>query len=308
MIEWDALRVVLAVHRSGSMSAAAELLRVDRATVIRRLDSLETKLKSKLFDRRPDGCTLTAAGRNIIGLVEGVEQAMTALAHRVEGEDGRSAGLVKLAGPEFILSTIIAPALATLRTMHPDLSLDLHTEFSGIDLIRGEADIVLRFDRPASEAVVARKVGTLAVVLCASPDYLARAGVPAGGNLAGHELLVLEGPLGRIPAMGWLLSQIYDVRVAMRASDLAPLLAAARAGAGIACLPAIAVTAGSGLVAVPPGVVGRCDIFLATHRDLRTRARVRTVFDFVVRLIGNNAADLSGAGIETLAAEGRVEA
>ena len=64
MLEWDALRVVLAVHRRGSMSGAAELLSVDRATVIRRLDALEANLKTRLFDRRPDGCTLTAAGRN----------------------------------------------------------------------------------------------------------------------------------------------------------------------------------------------------------------------------------------------------
>ncbi len=297
MIEWDALRVVLAVHRSGSMSAAAELLGVDRATVIRRLDSLETKLKSKLFDRRPDGCTLTAAGRNIIGLVEGVEQAMTALAHRVEGDDGRTDGLVTLAAPAFLISAVIAPVLPTLRAMHPDLGLDLRAEFNELDLVRGETDIALRFERPSSEAVVARKVGSLAVALCAAPSYLERAGTPLAGDLAGHELLVLEGPLGRIPAMGWLLSQLYDVRVAMHSSAIEPLVAAARAGAGIACLPAVIVRQAA-LVPIAPGIVGRCDMFLATHRDLRSRARVRTVFDFVVRVLGNNAAELSGAGIE----------
>jgi DNA-binding transcriptional LysR family regulator len=164
----------------------------------------------------------------------------------------------------------------------------------------------LRFDRPASEAVVARRVGSLAVVLCASPDYLSRAGTPTGGNLAGHELLVLEGPLGRIPAMGWLLSQIYEVRVAVRASEIEPILAAARGGAGIACLPAV-VVGDSGLVPIAPGIVGRCDMYLATHRDLRARARVRTVYDFIVRLLGNHAAELGGADIPA-ALDGRVDA
>jgi DNA-binding transcriptional LysR family regulator len=97
--------------------------------------------------------------------------------------------------------------------------------------------------------------------------------------------------------MGWLLSQIYEVRVAMRANEIEPIAAAARAGAGIACLPAILATEDSGLVPVAPGVVGRCDMYLATHRDLRTRARVRTVYDFVVRLLGNSAAELGGAGV-----------
>ena len=302
MLEWDALRVVLAVHRRGSMSGAAELLSVDRATVIRRLDALEANLKTRLFDRRPDGCTLTAAGRNIIGLVEDVEQAMTALAHRVEGEDGRTAGSVTLAAPPFLLSRIVAPALLTLRSMHPELSIDLRAEFAELDLVRGEADIALRFDRPANEALVARRVGSLAVALCASPDYLARAGTPADGNLAGHELLVLDGPLGRIAAMGWLLSQLHTVRIAMRSTDVEPVLAAARAGAGIACLPAIAITEDSGLVPVAPGVVGRCDMFLATHRDLRERARVRTVFDFVVLLMGHEAAALGGTRFHAPAA------
>ena len=73
MIEWDYLRVVLAVHRGGSMAAGAERLSVDRATVQRRLDALEAQLKSRLFDRRPDGCVLTPAGRNVIGLIERVE-------------------------------------------------------------------------------------------------------------------------------------------------------------------------------------------------------------------------------------------
>ena len=93
----------------------------------------------------------------------------------------------------------------------------------------------------------------------------------------------------------------------MRASEIGPILAAARGGAGIACLPAIAVGPDSGLVPIAPGIVGRCDMYLATHRDLRTRARVRTVYDFVVRLMGNNAAELGGAGIPAVL-DGRVEA
>jgi DNA-binding transcriptional LysR family regulator len=214
---------------------------------------------------------------------------------------------VKLTAPEFLLSRIVAPALPTLRKMHPDLSLDLRGDFSSADLIRGETDIALRFDRPANEAIVARRVGSLAVVLCASRDYLARAGAPAGGRLTGHELLILDGPLGRIPAMGWLLSELHHVKVAMRASEVGPVIAAARAGAGIACIPANALTDDTGLVPVSPGVVGRCDIFLATHRDLRKRARVRTVFDFIVRLLGQHATGLSG-GARVQQAEDAIEA
>ena len=66
-MEWDHLRYMLAIHRGGSMQAAAVELRVDRATVLRRLDSLEAALRAKLFERRSDGCVLTKAGQEIIG-------------------------------------------------------------------------------------------------------------------------------------------------------------------------------------------------------------------------------------------------
>src|SRR5688572_18496479 len=79
VLEWDQLRYMLAVHRGGSMQAAAAELRVDRATVVRRLDALEAALGARLFERRRDGCTLTPAGLEIIETVRGIEQATTSL-------------------------------------------------------------------------------------------------------------------------------------------------------------------------------------------------------------------------------------
>jgi DNA-binding transcriptional LysR family regulator len=293
MMEWDYLRVVLAVHRGGSMAGAAEQLGVDRATVQRRLDALEAQLKSRLFDRRPDGCVLTPAGRNVIGLIERVEQAMTALAHRVEGEDQAAAGTVKLAGPQFLIEAVIAPAIPTLRELYPGLELDLRTDHDSLDLARGEADIALRYVRPANEALVARRIGSVGVGLFASDAYVARRGMP-GANFAGHDLLLLEGPIGNLPAMGWLFGQMQDANIPLRSDDVSSLAAGLCSGAGIACIPAIAVDGLAGIVPVPPGIVGRFDIYLATHRDLRERARVRSVYDFVVRLFSQRAASLSG--------------
>lgn len=79
MLEWDHLPIVLAIHRGGSMQSAADTLAIDRATVLRRLDALEARLGARLFDRRRDGCVLTRAGLDIIGTVEGIAEAMTAL-------------------------------------------------------------------------------------------------------------------------------------------------------------------------------------------------------------------------------------
>lgn len=295
MIDWDLMRVVLAIHRRGSMAGASELLGIDRATVLRRLDALEGQLQSRLFERRPDGCLLTPAGRNIIGLVEGVEQAMTALELRVEGEDTRVEGRVCVAAPLFLIESVIAPALPTVRAAYPALDVELRADFESLDLARADADIALRFSRPANDAVIARRAGSIAIGLFASETYSRGRGMPQGGDLQGHDLLLLDGPLGHLPCMGWPLAQLSGARVVLRSDEPGPLVAAAAAGAGIACVPVVAAIAAPNLHALSPGIVGRAEIYLATHRDLRTRARVKSVFDLLARLFTQRAADLTGA-------------
>src|SRR5258707_13101218 len=114
MLEWDHLRVVLAVHRSGSMQGASQILAVDRATVLRRLDALEARLGARLFDPRRDGSVLTSAGLEIIANADGIEQAMTALEHRVQGEDRPAEGIVTVTVPSFFAVKMQTPALPRL--------------------------------------------------------------------------------------------------------------------------------------------------------------------------------------------------
>jgi hypothetical protein len=88
--------------------------------------------------------------------------------------------------------------------------------------------------------------------------------------------------------------------VTVQSNEIAPLVAAMRAGAGIACLPAVAVEDLAEVEPVAPGIVGRMDLFLATHRDLRERARVRSAFDFLTRLFAQKSAALNGASVARL--------
>ena len=279
------------------MSAAAELLGVDRATVIRRLDSLETKLKSRLFDRRPDGCTLTAAGRNIIGLVEGVEQAMTALAHRVEGEDGRSRGSGQARRARVpAVEHHRARRCRHLRTMHPDLSprSPRRVQRARPGARRGRHRPAVR--PPGQRGGRCPAGGTLAVVLCASPDYLARAGLPAGGD---SRVTNCSSSKGRWANPGDGLAAVADLRSAGR--DAAQRDRAVRRGGAGRRRHSLRSSdrgrSGRGLVPVSPGIVGRCDMYLATHRDLRSRARVRTVYR-LPRAAAREATPPSSAGAE----------
>src|SRR5260221_5321136 len=191
MLEWDHLRVVLTVHRGGSMQAASQLLDVDRATVLRRLDALEARLGARLFDRRRNGCVLTRAGLEIIGTVEGIEQAMTALEHRVHGEDRRAEGVVTITVPEFFAVKVLVPGLPRLSAAHPGLTVAIRTGHGFLNLSRGEADIALRNRRPDHNSLVSRRVGAVAIALYASPAYIAKRG-SADAGLSGPDLIPFD--------------------------------------------------------------------------------------------------------------------
>jgi DNA-binding transcriptional LysR family regulator len=295
MIEWDQLRYMLAIHRGGSMQAAAAELRVDRATVLRRLDSLESALGARLFDRRRDGCTLTKSGLEIIETVKGIELATTALAARVSGEDKRPQGVVNVTVPEFFAIKVLCPALPRFAELYPGITIEIATGHSFLNLARGEADIALRNRRPDHNSLVARRVGLVGIGLYASADYLAAH--PCDGPLGGHNVNLFDESLRGMPGVSWLETQLSDARVVMRSNEILPVVAATKASAGIGCIPAIAAHGEPSLVLVPPGLIGQPEIFLITHRDLRGRARVRAVFDFIVRLCTERAADLAGGTV-----------
>jgi DNA-binding transcriptional LysR family regulator len=97
MWQWDDVRFFLALSRNRSLSGAARTLRVDHATVGRRLGSFEVQLGAKLFDRTPEGFAITAAGRVILDQCETMEAAAASVDRMVAGSDARLSGLVRVA-------------------------------------------------------------------------------------------------------------------------------------------------------------------------------------------------------------------
>jgi molybdate transport repressor ModE-like protein len=293
MLEWDHLRIVLAIHRKGSMQAAAEDLGIDRATVLRRLDALEARLKASLFDRRHDGCVLTEAGHAIIATVEGIEQAMTAIEHRVSGRDREAEGAVSVALPEFLAAKILAPELPRFAKLHPGITVEVISGNGLMNLTRGEADIALRNRRPDHNTLVSRHAGTAGLGFFASRDYLASRGDPARG-LGGHDFVLFDSSLANVPSYTQMEDIARHGRIVMRSNEILPMVAAAKAGLGLAFLPCIAAHGEPGLSLVAPGIVAEREMYLVTHRDLLKRTRVRLVFDLVVRICAENAAALAG--------------
>jgi DNA-binding transcriptional LysR family regulator len=294
MIDWDNLRIALAVHRTGSIAAAAAGLDVDRTTVLRRLDALELQLGARLFERRPGGCVLTRSGASVLERVGDMEELVLSLASRVAGEDQRTSGVVRITLPVFVAAYLLAPDLGKLRDQHPGLEVELLTGQRLFNLARREADIAIRNLRPAKGRLVSRRVGTAAFALFASPGYLARRGTP-GAALAGHDVILFDESLAVTPGYRAFAARAEAGRAVLRASEMPVALAAVREGVGIGLLPCVALRAAPELVALPPGPLARTEVHAVTHADIQRTARIRAVLGFIAGCFADHATLLAGA-------------
>ncbi len=289
-MEWSDLRYLLAVHRKGSLAAAAKELGVTKATMSRRLAALEEAIGAQLLERKPSGMTLTAAGREAVAAAEEIDRAASSLRDRVASASGTSArGTVRLTAPQFLAARFFIPALPELKQRYPELDVDLVGTNQVLNLAQGEADLGIRNVRPTQASLTAKKVVDLGGYVYGSALYLERKGTPATRDLTGHDVLVYQG-LGGMPGFEWMRDEAHGGTIAFRANEPDALLSAATAGLGLAAVPCVLGDAQPALRRVEALGYGRCDLYLIVPEQLRRTPRVRAVADFVCEVLVRNRA------------------
>lgn len=282
-IDWDALRIVSAIHRAGSLRGAARLLGVNHATVTRRLTQLEAALAAQLFDRRPDGYVLTQAGEDILAVAEKTEADLLAVTRRIGGRDDEPYGTIRLNVPPAMLTSFLPAILAAFARAHPEIELDVDAAHSFTDLARREADVSLRMDSAITEDVVARKLADYAKAVYAAPDLAAEIG-RTGPDPARHFWI---GWGTDMPYRGFPAGTPFPdlpVRHALFSNTLQ--VESAKAGMGLALLPCFLGDQEPGLTRVPgTGLLPGKSLWLLFHGDLRRTARIRALVDFLVPAI-----------------------
>ncbi len=284
-MNWDDLKVVLAVARAGTLAGAARDLRVDATTVGRRIAAVEGVLRARLFDRVSGGCVATEAGHRALALAKEVERATSAFRNEIEGADQRIEGAVRLTGLDAIFDHLMIPRLPRLLDRHPGLEITFWSNLRFDDLSRREADIALRSREPRHPDSVGRKLGTLA-----QAAYAAKAApVDRRPSLIGlpHEhdgsefsrILTESFPTGTIVARAGSESHVH---------------ALVRAGVGIGLLDCFVGDRDPRLRRVLPDPVWTQTAWAEVHLAMARAPRILVVLDFLRAIFAEEERLLSG--------------
>ena len=120
MFDWEDMRHFVALAETGTLSAAARALKVDHATVGRRVSALEQIFDTVLIERLPKRWVLTEAGRRVAALAEGMQNQAHALERAVKAQRSPLSGTVTISTPPALASHVLAPRLGSVRRLYPD--------------------------------------------------------------------------------------------------------------------------------------------------------------------------------------------
>lgn len=284
-MQWDDVRIFLAVARSGQILGAAKSLGLNHATVARRLTSLEDALGSKLLIRRTNGSELSGEGERFLLHAERVESAVLA-AQEAVGGDSRIDGTVRVGAPDGFGVAFLAPRLGELIERHPGLRVELVPVPRAFSLSRREADIAVTLERPREGRLVARKLTDYRLGLYAAPVYLAAHGMPATrDDLAGHRLVGYVEDLLYTASLDYTGEFLKGWRSSLAVSSSTGQTEAVRAGAGIGILHEFMASGDRGLVPVLPEHTLTRSYWTVMHEDLRSVRRVALVAEFLSEVV-----------------------
>ncbi len=279
-LDWDDVRYFVALARHGTLSATARALRVNHATVARRIASLETLIGRALFDRRANGYVLTAEGKAVLKEASVMEEAALSVLRRLDAGTELS-GLVRLAAGRVLAERFLIERLRAFHERYPAIDLEVIGGSRVVSLAKREADVALRYGPPKDSELSARRVATITFGLYASATYREKLKVGQSPAFIGFDQ---ESDF--IAEAKWLAHQFGDQRFSFRTNSQTTQAAAARAGYGVALLPKYIVASHEpDLVQVFLG--GRLperDVWLLARRDLKNVPRVRAVTDYLVEI------------------------
>ena len=229
------MEVFVAAVDTGSFTAAAERFGISAVMVGKHVRELEQRLGAALLTRTTRRQSLTEIGRQYAEQCRAILAQIDAAERGAETLRGAPRGVLKVSCAVSFGMEWLAPMIADYLEQYPEVSVDLNLNYRMIDMVEEGFDVAVRIGPLEDSSLVARPLGPYGVVICGSPDYLARRGVPKEpADLAQHECLEFS---GWVPQARWRLKGEKDGRNVplsrLRANNSYALKQAALAGFGL---------------------------------------------------------------------------
>lgn len=277
---WDDHRFFLAVAREGSLTAAGRAIGVSQPTVSRRLESLERRLKVRLFDRTRHGYELTAAGTELFAAVQRVDEQLAEAGRKIHGKDQTAAGELRLTCTEIFLNGYLAPLLWRFLSRHPGIDFSVICTDSALSLGRSDADLAIRFARHPPDTLVGHRLASVAYAVYAE-------------RRAAQDSRTSPGEWDWIGAVDDLHNRLLfadafpEGRFKHRVDTVEAMQSMAHSGLGITVLPCYIGDRDEGLRRLQPERLLDCglDLWILHHPDIRSVYRVRLLADFIAETI-----------------------
>lgn len=282
-MDWDNLRIFLAIARAGQILAAAKSLQLNHATVARRLDALEDGLGVKLFERRTTGAVLTPAGESLLTRVERMESELLQADAALPASNAALTGIVRVGAPDGFGTFHLAAELARLANQHQGLTIQLVPLPRTFSLSRREADIVITIERPKLGKAIIKKLTDYSLSVYAAKSYLERTGmIRERSDLEGRlfityvEDIAYSRALDYTADLGKLMKRHYEC------GSVVAQMEAVRAGEGIGILHDYAAALYPDLVRIMPDMRYSRTYWLMSHPDSHDTRRVAAVYAAIV--------------------------
>ena len=174
----EAMSVIVAVTETGSFSAASRRLKTPVATVSRKVADLEARLKAELFQRSSRRMTLTDAGRDYVEACKRIMEQVDDAERQVSGEYRSPKGNLAVTTPWGLGHTHLLPLAIEFLDAFPEIGLRLLLTDRVVDPVEESIDVAIRIGSLSESSMIATRIGSIRVVVCASPAYLAASGCP----------------------------------------------------------------------------------------------------------------------------------
>lgn len=278
---WELYRSFLAVMREGSLSGAARMLDMTQPSLGRHIRQLEDMLGVSLFARSPQGLSPTDLAHALMPHAQAMASASAALRRAASMRHDAMSGVVRVTASDVIGVEVLPPMLAAFRARHPGVVIELSLSNQMENLLRRDADIAVRMGRPAQEALVARRLGHIALGMYAHKRYVQAHGRPKTiADLAAHTLIGFDTETPYIRSMRPAGVPYAREHFALRTDNDLAAIAMLRAGYGIAiCQTGIAQRDPNLIRLLADDFELRMDTWLAMHEDLRRSALTRALYD-----------------------------